>query len=303
MAEIDTGIAIYAANDHRKVTTICIDTIDYYTVLEGPKDGPLVVLIHALMSNHHIYDRTVTILHRLGYQTLRYDHIGHNLTTPPSDQNLNKQGAFDFDSFCKHLNHIITTARPNVTPAAVIGCSIGGVLAIRYHMLYPPPQSKTTKILSMAAPGLSTLPGSPDKWKPRIAEWQREGNVTNLATQTIERWFPASAPTNYSKEYIRSIVESTTLDGYEICAWATMNFDYTDQLDQIQDGENVLVLAGSEDGNIGPRDVLVDVSQRIKGSRYVLLNGVGHIPPMHPDKFEPVLVDFLGPAERTHGER
>lgn len=296
MAEIDTGMAVHAANEQRKIKTVTIDSIDYYTVIEGQSDGPLVVLIHALMSNHHIYDGTVTTLHGLGYQTLRYDHIGHNLTTPPKDPNLNKQGAFDFDDFCRHLNHIITTLLPDVTPAAIIGCSIGGVLTIRYGMLYPPPQGKTTKYLSMAAPGLSTLPGSPDKWKPRIAQWQREGSVTNLATQTIERWFPPSAPTPYSKDFQRKIVESTTLDGYEICAWATMNFDYKDQLDKFKNGEDLLILAGSEDGNIGPKEVLMDVSKQIKGSRYVRLDGVGHVPPMHPEMFEPVLIDFLGPA-------
>jgi len=95
-------------------------------------------------------------------------------------------------------------------------------------------------------------------------------------------------------ERARRIVESCTLDGYEICAWATMNFDYTDQLHRITDGQNVMVLAGEKDGNIGPRDVLVDVSQRIEGSEYVLLEGAGHIPPMHPDVFEPVMLGFLG---------
>ncbi|KAK5085297.1 hypothetical protein LTR05_004579 [Lithohypha guttulata] len=298
MAEIDSVLALKAAEASTKVTVVPIDSISYYTILEGPPDGPLVVLIHALMANHRIYDSTVNTLHNLGYRTLRYDHVGHNLTPPPSDPKLNKQGAFHFDTFCHHLNKIITIVTPDTMPAAIIGCSIGGVLALRYHMLYPPPPGQTTKILSMAAPGLSTLPGAADKWNPRIAQWRQEGTVTNLATQTINRWFPPSTNSSYTHEQIRSIVESCTLDGYEICAWATMNFDYTDQLDQIKDGENIMILAGSEDSNIGPREVLYDASKRIRGSRYVLLNGVGHLPPMHPKEFEPVLVEFLGPATR-----
>ena len=285
-----------ATSNNAKMAIVSVASIDYYTILEGSLNAPLVVLIHALMANHHIYDSTVIRLHAAGYRTLRYDHVGHNQTPPPKEPSLNKQGAYAFDDFCRHINKIIITVAPSTTPAAIIGCSIGGVLAIRYHMLYPPPPGKTTKILSMAAPGLSTLPQSPPKWKARIEKWQQDGSVHDLATQTIERWFPASTISEIGIERIRSIVESCTLDGYQICAWATMNFDYTDQLDQVKDGENMMILAGAEDGNIGPREVLVDVSRRIKGSKYVLLDGVGHIPPMHTQEFEPVMIDFLGSA-------
>lgn len=279
-------------NQNELIRTITIDSIPYYTISEGP-DGPLVVLIHALMANHHIYDHTVKTLHQAGYRTLRYDHMGHNLTPPPINPAMNKQGSFHFNDMCRHLNTIISVLFPEVTPAAIIGCSIGGVLALRYHMLYPPPTGTTTKIVSMAAPGLSTLPGSPEKWQARIAKWKEDGNVTDLATQTIARWFPDPAPV-----HAREIVESCTLDGYEICAWATMNFDFTPELGKIQDGENVLVLAGSEDGNIGPREVLVNVSKAVHGSKYLLLEGVGHIPPMHYDVYEPVLMEFLGEAKK-----
>lgn len=271
--------------------TITVDSIPYHTVSEGP-DGPLVVLIHALMANHHIYDHTVQTLHQAGYRTLRYDHVGHNLTPPPTDPTRNKPGAFHFNDMCRHLNIIISTLFPNTTPAAIIGCSIGGVLALRYHMLYPPPNGTTTKIISMAAPGLSTLPDSPEKWHARIAKWKADGTVTELATQTIARWFPDPAPPQ-----ARDIVESCTLDGYEICAWATMNFDFTPELSMIEDGRNIMILAGLQDGNIGPREVLVAVSRATKGSKYVLLDGVGHIPPMHPELFEPVLMEFLGEAK------
>jgi len=166
-------------------------------------------------------------------------------------------------------------------------------------MLYPPPPGHTTKILSMAAPGLSTLPGSPEKWNARIEKWRSDGTNKDLASATLDRWFPEPRPKGFDVERARRIIESCTLDGYEICAWATMNFDYTDQLHQITDGQNVMVLAGEKDGNIGPREVLVDVSKRIEGSKYVLLEGAGHIPPMHPEVFEPVMLEFLGSKDSS----
>ena len=277
---------------------ITIDTIPYYTLLEGPPSRPIIILIHALMANHHIYDSTVQRLNTAGFRTLRYDHIGHNKTPPPTNPSINEPGAITFDTMVHHLHQIwaTITRNDNDTPAAIIGCSIGGVLALRYHMLYPTPPGieKPTKIISMAAPGLSTLPSSSEKWVSRIAKWKADGTNTHLASETLNRWFPNPLPQDFDMDNATQIVQSCTLQGYEICAWATMNFDYTGELDRITDGENVMILAGKEDGNIGPREVLADVAERIKGSRYVMLDGVGHIPPMHPDVFEPVLLEFLG---------
>ena len=57
-----------------------IEGINYYSLLELPdsqdKNAPCVLLVHALMSNLHMYDTTVKQLHAAGYSTLRYDHVG-----------------------------------------------------------------------------------------------------------------------------------------------------------------------------------------------------------------------------------
>lgn len=277
-----------------RTKTIAIDSIPYYTRLEGPANGPLVVLIHALMSNHRIWDSTVIALHKAGYRTLRYDHIGHNFTLPPTDPNRNKAGAFNFDDFCHHLHSILETLTPTVTPAALIGCSIGGVLVLRYHMLYPPPAGTTTKIISCAAPGLTSLEASKPKWRARIEQWNADNSNVNLVKQTLERWFPEPLPEDFPHQKAQDIVSSCTFEGYDICVWATMNFDYTGELDSIKDGQNVMILAGELDANIGPREVLVNVHERINGSKYLLMEGTGHIPPMHwPEKFETIVLDFL----------
>jgi pimeloyl-ACP methyl ester carboxylesterase len=57
--------------------TLRIDSIDYHYLLEGPPNRPIILLIHALMSNLHMWDSTVRALNAANYQTLRFDHIGH----------------------------------------------------------------------------------------------------------------------------------------------------------------------------------------------------------------------------------
>lgn len=280
-------------HDVRK-QVVTSSSMQYHTELSGMPDqnAPLIVLIHALMASHHIYDSVVPTLHKCGYRTLTFDLPGHGLTAAPSSS---KPGSVNFDTICHDLHEILTAVAPNETPYGIVGCSVGGVLALRYHMLYPPPEGCTTKILSMAAPGLSTLPDSPAKWAARVQKWKEDGHNRDLATQTLERWFPEPLPSNFDMDNARRIVESCTLEGYELLAWATSHFDYTDQLPSIKDGKNVMILAGENDGNIGPRGVLVDVSQRVQGSKYLLMKDTGHIPPMHwPERYEEILLEFLG---------
>lgn len=282
-----------------KIQTVTVSSISYHTVLSGPSepDAPLVVLIHALMSSRCIFDSTVEALHGQGYRTLIFDLPGHGLTPPPASH---KPGSISFDTICHDLHEIIATTTSDEIPFAIVGCSIGGVLALRYHMLYPPPSGQRTKILSMAAPGLSTLPEAPAKWANRLQRWRDDGHNRDLATETLARWFPEPLPTDFDMNKAREIVKSCTLEGYELCVWATCHFNYTDELGRIRDGENIMILAGENDSNIGPRSVLENASKRIKGSKYLLLKETGHIPPMHwPDRFEEVMLDFIQEASAT----
>lgn len=290
---ITTYIAMASDRDICKTQTVMVYSTPYYALLSGPSgpNTPLVVLIHALMSSSRIFDSTVKALHVHGYRTLIFDLPGHGRTLPPASQ---KPGSVSFDTICHDLHEIVAMTTSSEIPFAIVGCSIGGVLALRYHMLYPPPPGQRTKILSMAAPGLSTLPEAPFKWAARLQKWRHDGHNRDLTTETLARWFPEPLPADFNMAKAREIVESCTLEGYELCVWATCHFDYTDELDSIKDGENVMILAGENDGNIGPRSVLEDASKRIQGSKYVLMKETGHIPPMHwPERFEKIMLDFL----------
>lgn len=276
---------------------VTIESIDYHVSLGGPSEGPLIVLIHALMSNHHIWDPILPSLHSSGYRTLRYDHIGHNLTSSPKDRTKNVPGVFNFDHFIQHLDQIIDECTVDTSPpSAVIGCSIGGVLALRWRMMHPPePNGKhKTKIICCAAPGMTSLEPSKPKWRERIERWEAEGTVDGLAKETVARWYPPPLPADFDHERALEIVQSCTLDGYKICVWATMNYDYTEQCGQITHGEDIMILVGENDHNIGPPEVMQSVARSIKDSTYVMMKDTGHIPPLHwPEKFARTVLHFL----------
>jgi 3-oxoadipate enol-lactonase len=134
-----------------------VEGINYYTLFELPdsqdKNAPCVLLIHALMSNLHMYDATVKTLHAAGYSTLRYDHIGHHNTPSPRNStterrmSISGQLAYHMDDLTRHMNQIVKQHTEEGQLAAIIGCSIGGVLALRYGMMFPRDVDQIVSIL------------------------------------------------------------------------------------------------------------------------------------------------------------
>lgn len=265
---------------------ITVDSINYYVLHEGPKEKPLVILCHALMANHHMWDFTVPELHKAGYSTLRFDHVGHNKTTFASAEAAEK--SYHFDDITRHIHTFVEQLAPQASPFAFVGCSIGGVLAIRYAQLY---NGELTKVMSCDAPGLKSLEPAKPLWRARIAQFQAEG-VQGLAKATVERWCPEPCLESVRAGLLEQ-TETCTFEGYRICAEGAMTYDYVSQLNELEK-EDVLVLAGENDSAIGPREILVNVTEAIPGAKYHLMENVGHIPPYHDaSRFNKIMLDFF----------
>lgn len=279
---VDLAASIHPLPDMPK-QVIELDSIAYNVLCEGPDGGSVVVLLHALMSNLHIWDSTVAALHRAGFRTLRYDFVGHGETPPPVQQRL-----YHFDDFTRHIDQMISIALPACELHGIVGCSMGGVIAIRYALMYP---GKAKKIASCESPGLTSLEENKVKWRQRIKQFQSEG-IEPLAKQTVDRWFPDPCDPEI-RDKCHQLTKTCSLEGYIICAEGIMNYDYTDQLSDIRE-EKVMVLVGENDEAVGRMEVLQDVAARIDGAKYVAMPDTGHIPPMHQSKeFERILLTFM----------
>lgn len=238
------------------------------------------------MANHHMWDFTVPALHSAGFSTLRYDHVGHNQTTFATPQAKERQ--YHFDDFTRHIHMIVAQVTPGRTPFGIIGCSIGGVLALRYAQMYP---GELSMVMSCDAPGLTSLSFAKQLWKERMAQFKAEG-VDNLAKATVERWFPDPCPEGVRTQMLEQ-ARTCTYEGYTACANAVMNYDYDSELENIET-KQVMILAGENDTAIGPREILLRVAEKIPGALYVLMEDVGHIPPFHnPNGFNKIVVGFV----------
>lgn len=276
--------------------TIDVKGIEFYTLYEQPpnepKDAPLVLLSHALMANHRMWDATVSALTQGGYRTLRYDHIGHNKTPVPESYSPTEP-AYHFDDFTHHMRELVREVTGSTKVHTIIGCSMGGVLALRYAMLYP---SDVENVISCDAPGLTSLEEAKPLWSQRLELFEQDvkSGQDTLCHKTVERWLPGSDPqTLEMRAAALQQVKTCSLDGYKICADAIRDFDYLEQLDAVR--AKSMVLVGSEDSAVGPKSVLEDVASRIKDCEYVMVQGAGHLPPMHrPDEFNTIMLGFLG---------
>ncbi|GAB7326778.1 hypothetical protein MBLNU13_g10722t1 [Cladosporium sp. NU13] len=275
--------------------TLQIDSITYNYLLEGPPNRPVILLIHALMSNLHMWDSTVLALNKANYQTLRFDHIGHNLMPPPPNE---QSQPYTTEIITHHMHALVTQATNQHDLKAVIGCSIGGVLALRYAMLYP---SEVETVVSLCAPGIKSLEESKPLWTQRIQQFEadeREGTDT-LYRATVDRWLPGDEPHD---EAVRvealKHVKTCTIEGYKVLADAIRGYDYSDQLRRL-DGVKCVVVAGGRDGAVDAES-LRDVAARIhapEGVRFVLMEDAGHIPPMHrAEEFEALVLTALEEA-------
>jgi 3-oxoadipate enol-lactonase len=292
---------------------LTIDGIDFhvYSFQSSKPDRrsnhPFVVLSHALMADHHMWASTMFALTDAGYDVIAYDHIGHGMTGTQI-QNWQDRG-WRFEDFTLHIHEIIQTLRPDETPAAVVGCSMGGVLALRYAMKYgllskkekkvndqgKQSNDKKLKIVAIGAPGMKALEQSIPKWEERLTLFREEG-VDRLAHLTAARWVPDPAPSGL-RERVEEMCRRTSLNGYERCVAAIIDYDYESkgQLEELAVAPNidVLVIRGENDEAVGPKSILETVAGRA-GGRFVEMKGVGHVSPMHdPDEFERILIEFL----------
>jgi 3-oxoadipate enol-lactonase len=313
----------------RNEVTLKIDDINFHIIYDRSasnvtlaksaeqRSRPLILLSHALMADSSMWDSTVEALGNEGWDCVRYDHLGHGATPVPDTQGRGGGGErkWTFDDFVGHMHEIVKAMEGMKTDKdeerarlrAVCGCSMGGVLAVRYAMRYGYGGSddaetqregrlgNNLKVVSIGGLGMKSLQESIPKWELR-KEIYREQGVEVLARQTAERWFPSPVPSGV-RERAEEKCKRCTLEGYERCSEGIVSYDYQSQGDLetlAQDqGVEVLVVRGEDDEAVGPKEILIELSRRI-GARFVGMEGVGHLPPMHDSEaFEELLLGFL----------
>lgn len=110
---------------------------------EGPRDAPVLVLLHGSNADLHTWDAWAKSLSNQ-FRVIRYDQIGHGLTGP------NPAGDYSPAAMVTVLEQL--RAKLGLEQFALAGNSMGGGIAARYASTYPQHLSALILVDSAGAP-------------------------------------------------------------------------------------------------------------------------------------------------------
>lgn len=252
--------------------------ITFNCKIEGREGAPWLVFSNSLATNISMWDPQAADLNA-SFRVLRYDQRGHGGTDAPP-------GRYSFAMLITDAIALMDAL--DIDRAHFVGLSMGGATALGLAKLHP---DRFDRVVVSDSPCMST-PQSMAQWEERIALAQANG-MAALVEPTIARWFPpetyAANPPHLDR--VREMIRTTPLDGFIGCAAALADHDYNSAVATVT--RPVLFMVGSKDGTTP--NAMKDMQARLKGSRYVELDGAGHIANLdRSTEFTGAVREFLG---------
>lgn len=227
-----------------------------HCVVEGPQDGPPLVLLHSIGTTQHVWDLQAPALARR-FRVIRPDMRGHGLTgVTPGDHTM--QGlARDVVALLDALG---------LARAHVAGLSIGGRIALQLAADFP------ERVASLLLIGAALEYPDPATWQARIDAVRVEGTQV-LADAVMPRW--VSQPDAPSGLGLRTMLLRTDAEGYAGAAAALRDARADEVQGRVRAPTTLLVGELDPASPIAAAEALRD---GIPGAGLVVLPGMRHIP-------------------------
>ena len=241
---------------------------------DGDPKGAPVVFSNSLGTDLRLWDAVVERL-PASLRVIRYDKRGHGLTEAlPSPYSMGSLIS-DAEALLDHLN---------VRGCVFVGLSVGGMIAQGLAV------KRLDQIRAMVISNTGAKIGTPDMWRDRIAAVET-GGIEALADTIMEKWFSAAFRQTPEIMAWRNMLTRQPATGYIGCSAAISEADFYSTTAELT--LHTLAIAGSEDGSTPP-DLVRETADLIKGARFHLIRGAGHLPCVEkPDEYARVLVEFL----------
>ncbi|MDB5967283.1 MAG: 3-oxoadipate enol-lactonase [Polaromonas sp.] len=229
--------------------------------VDGPADAPAVVLIHALATHSELWAFQVPAW-AMHLRVIRVDLPGHGLSPM-------LEGVRSLADFAREIATVLDDL--DVNRAALVGLSLGGMVAQAFALAYP----ARTSALVLAHTSARTDPAVQQIWARRIEQFRDEGLAAQVPS-ILERWMPRSFAESspLTLEWIASQIRSTRPEGYQASIEAIQQLDHLDRLKHIT--APALVIAGEVDAAAPPATAAL-MAERLPDARLVVLPGVAHL--------------------------
>src|SRR5690606_30844826 len=235
------------------------DVVLHYAV-RGKADAPVLVFANSLGTDFRIWEKVAADLAH-DYRLVLYDKRGHGLSDAPPQPYRLDDHVEDLAALLKHLD---------ISSAVIIGLSVGGMIAQGLAARHP----HLTRALTLCDTAHKI--GSDAMWNERINAVNAAG-IPSLAEAIMLRWFtpPYRSPDNPDYVGYTNMLTRTPADGYAGTCAALRDADLTASTSALD--LPVLCIVGDQDGSTPP-DLVRELASLIKGSRFEIIEGAGHIP-------------------------
>ena len=235
-----------------------------------------VVLIHGLGCNWHHYSRqigwlaharrVVAVDMRGGAGKTRWTHPGWATADMAADV------------------HAVVTELGLRRPA-IVGCSMGGTIALQYALDYPADLSRLVVLASFG-----WLPEAMNHSRDDQMAFIKDHNLREIAEERVGAAFTASADQGV-RAWMVDMIASGDKEGYQSEAQTTLQFNVRDRLPEIT--VPTTVIHGDQDATV-PVAVGKALAEAIPGATLRIIPGEGHYAIVQvPEKMNPIFAEAL----------
>lgn len=276
----------------------------YMDVQPAHPNGHTVLLLHGKNFSGAYWDSTANVLSQNGFRVLIPDQIGFGKSSKPTST-----VQYSFQLLAENTRKLLDTLR--IEKVAVLGHSMGGMLATRFALMFP---GKVEKLILEDPIGL-------------------EDYTLKVPYQTVDEWYASEQKQTYEKmkkyqqesyyggdwkpqydRWLNMTAGWTINPQFSIIAWnSALLYDMIMTQPVCYEFENIqvatLLIIGQRDRsaigkNLVPEEVRKTMgnypelgkktNQRIKNSTLVALDNVGHLPHIESfNRFIQPLLAFL----------
>ena len=266
---------------------------------ENP-NGRAVLLLHGKNFTGYYWKEAMASLAGSGYRVIAPDQVGWGLSTKPDTK-------YTFEMLAH--NNLLLLDSLHIAKVNVLGHSMGGMLAIRFALQYP---ARTETLLLEDPLGLEDY----KKFIPyRSMEqlYKKEMSATYESYKKYQQSYYPSWKPEY-EQYVAAQAAPLQQKDFAAVAWVyalTYQMIYEQPVvDEINNLKMpVMLMVGARDRTYIGRETLPAKKQKlygnmpalaknfaakVKGSKMVILQGIGHIPHIQDiARFNRLVLDFL----------
>jgi pimeloyl-ACP methyl ester carboxylesterase len=282
------------------------DALDmaYMDVKPAHPNGRTAVLLHGKNFCAATWQGTITVLTQAGYRVIAPDQIGFCKSTKPAHYQ------YSFQQLAGNTHTLLASL--GIGKAIVMGHSTGGMLAIRYGLMYP---ADTQQLVLVDPVGLEDWKAKGVPWPSVDAWYQQELHTSADRIRDYEQstYYAGTWRPEYDK-WVQMLAGLNSGPGHQLVAWnSALIYDMLYTQPVVYELGNlampVLLMIGDKDttaiaknfappairATLGNYPVLgKEAAARIPHAKLVEFPTLGHAPQIQdPDAFHKALLDGL----------